>query len=426
MFIRACLRTFILVTFGVAALDRPVFAQQAPDTLPKGWVVVATPGFLPEPSLLHNLMRGTDNLTSADLEPRDGLYPDLGNMASGAGFISLGVGYRHHVFDNNALVDVAATSSRKLYQVYRGSFEFGHLASNRLTIGAEGSYQDLRQMAYFGVGDNTPFSNESAYRFRNTDIAGYATWRPMPAVSVLGRVGWVNRPTLEDPEGPALTVPSTFQLFTEATAPGLTAQPSYVHADGTLLVNLTDHIGHPTSGGVYRASVADYSDQDSGIDSFRRYDVEAAQYVPVLSPKWVLAAHTWAVFSDVPAGNELPFYLMPTLGGGNTLRGYTNYRFRDRDLLLFNLESRWSLMQHVDLALFADAGNVADRASALSIHDLKQSYGVGLRLHNANATLARIDVGHSTEGWQVYFKLNESFKRSTPAIGRMGVIPFVP
>ena len=36
-----------------------------------------------------------------------------------------------------------------------------------------------------------------------------------------------------------------------------------------------------------------------------------------------------AAFSQTGAGNIVPFYMLPTLGGRNTLPGYNDYRFRD-------------------------------------------------------------------------------------------------
>jgi outer membrane protein assembly factor BamA len=122
----------------------------------------------------------------------------------------------------------------------------------------------------------------------------------------------------------------------------------------------------------------------------------------------------------------VPFYLMPSLGGQNTLRGYYDYRFHDNDMQVFNAESRWALFTHVDAAVFVDAGKVAPRAGDLDFKDLKRSYGAGLRVHNATSTLARLDIGHSTEGWRMFFKISDPFKRSTPAFGRSAVIPFVP
>jgi hypothetical protein len=93
---------------------------------------------------------------------------------------------------------------------------------------------------------------------------------------------------------------------------------------------------------------------------------------------------------------------------------------------VFNAESRWGLFTHVDLALFADAGKVAAVASDLNFRHLRTSYVAGVRVHNRSATVTRLDVGHSAEGWRVVFKVNDPFKRSTLSGGRSEVIPFVP
>ena len=47
-------------------------------------------------------------------------------------------------------------------------------------------------------------------------------------------------------------------------------------------------------------------------------------------------------------------------------------------------------MSHLDLAVFADAGNVARRPRDLNLD--KQSYGAGLRLHTRRDTFAMLDV----------------------------------
>ena len=187
-----------------------------------------------------------------------------------------------------------------------------------------------------------------------------------------------------------------------------------------------DHAGHPTSGGLYRATAASYSDRDAGANSFRRYEAEVSQFVPLFTRKWIVALNGWEVVSDTPSGNVVPFYLMPSLGGQNTLRGYFDYRFHDNNMQSFNAESRWALFAHVDAVAFVDAGKVAARAGDLDFKHLKTSYGAGLRVHNATSTLARLDIGHSTEGWRLFFKMTDPLKRSTPASGRSAVVPFVP
>jgi outer membrane protein assembly factor BamA len=223
-----------------------------------------------------------------------------------------------------------------------------------------------------------------------------------------------------------VTVPDTIDRFSEISAPGISTQPSFLHADVSIAADWRDHAGHPTRGGLYRAVVAGYSDRDAGTYSFRRYEIEGSQFVPLLTNKWILALHGWEVFSDVSSGHAVPFYLLPSLGGQNTLRGYYDYRFHDNHMQEFNAESRWALFAHVDAAVFVDAGKVAARAGDLDFKHLNRSYGAGLRVHNATSTLARLDIGHSPEGWRVFFKISDPLKRTTPAFGRSSVVPFVP
>jgi Omp85 superfamily domain len=414
------------IVVAVAASSASASAQDSNVALPKGWIVAAAPGIVGEPDVLKKLMNATDGLVAPDREPADGVYAEFGNMITGAGWISLGPGYRRHVFHEQAVVDVSAAVSWKLYQVVQGRFELPHLAHRRLLVGGQVRYQDARQVDYFGLGNDVPPENGSAYRFRNSDVLGYATVRPKSWLSVNGRFGWIPRADVLKPEGPRLSMPSTIDRFDETSAPGIASQPPLLHADAALVVDWTDHAGHPARGGTYRAAAAAYSDRDNGTYSFRRYELEAAQYIPLLTTKWILALHGWGVVSDTADGQVVPFYLLPSLGGSNTLRGYTDFRFHDRNMEVFNVESRWALFSHVDVAVFADAGKVEPRADDLSFGHLKQAYGAGLRLHNASSTLARLDVGHGTEGWHLFFKISEPLKRSAPASGRSSVVPFIP
>ena len=125
----------------------------------------------------------------------------------------------------------------------------------------------------------------------------------------------------------------------------------------------------------------------------------------------------------VPPGREVPVYLMPSLGGADTLRGYSNYRFHDRQLLLASAESRWPIFAHLDAAVFVDTGTVAARAGDLGFD--KTATGFGLRVHSHRSTLARVDVAHNAEGWHVLFRPSDPFnllrlRRWTAAV------PFVP
>ena len=113
--------------------------------------------------------------------------------------------------------------------------------------------------------------------------------------------------------------------------------------------------------------------------------------------------------TETSNGNDVPYFLMPDLGGSHTLRGYSTWRFRDRNRLLFTGEYRWTAGPFVDMALFADAGKVAARFSDLDLHDLKQSYGIGLTLHTLNRTVTRIELARTREGMGLSFSFSPSF-----------------
>jgi len=417
--------SFSLSLLVMLAAGSAAFAQQPPSELPPGWVTPAPTGFLAEPASLTRLIKVSETM-SADRERNDGLYPELGNMITGAGWISAGPGYRRHFLGDRALVDASAAVSWRFYKMAQARVELPHVAHDRLTLGAQVMYQDLLQVNYFGLGIDAREADRSAYRFNNTDVLGSATVRATPWLSVTGRFGWIPQPTLSTATGPHSNLPNTIDRFSESAAPGIGTPPSFLHGDVSVAADWRDHRGHPTRGGFYRAAAAMYSDRDAGTNSFRRYEVEASQFVPLLSRKWIIALHGWEVFSDASSRDEVPFYLLPSLGGQNTLRGYYDYRFHDRNLQSFTAESRWALLAHVDAAAFVDAGKVAPRAGGLDFTHLKTSYGVGLRVHNAASTLARLDIGHSTEGWRVFFKISDPLNRTTPASGRSAVVPFVP
>ena len=251
------------------------------------------------------------------------------------------------------------------------------------------------------------------------DVLGFAAVRPTPWLSIGGRVGTLRRVGIA--AATSALSPSTGDRFDEVTAPGLTRQPDFLHADVSVAIDTQDVPGYPTSGGRYRVSIASFHDQNYAQYSFRRLDADAAQYIPLFHKNWVLTLHGRAVLSQTAAGQEVPFYLLPTLGGSNTLRGFSDYRFRDRDLLLFNAEYRWPLFRALDGALFYDVGTVAPSAQALSMRHAHADYGAGVRLHTTKRTLVRVDVARSAEGIRAIF----SFTAPLGAPSRT-VAPYAP
>jgi hypothetical protein len=302
--------------------------------------------------------------------------------------------------------------------------ELGNLARSRVAIGTQVRWQDLTQVTYFGEGPESLEADRSEYRLQSTNVVGYATLRPVQWLSMTGRVGWISRSSISSPAGSFKRGnPATQEVFPADPVFALPQQPSYAYRELLATADTRDRRGRPTRGGVYRAAWIGYSDQDSGPFSFTRSEVEGAHFVPVAGARVVLALHGWFVASKTSDGKAVPFYLLPSLGGNNTLRGYSDYRFHDRHLLLANVEARLALFTHVDAALFVDAGNVAPRVGDLNLD--KTGAGVGLRVHTREATFARFDVAHGDEGWRFVFRMNDPLRLSRIA-RRTAALPFVP
>ena len=377
-----------------------------------------------EPYILARGVDVTTRLLADGNELTDGLYPELSNFPTGSGWISLGPGYRHWFFEDQMFMDASAAISWRSYKMAQVRFELPRLARSRLAVGTHVRGQDLTQVTYFGDGPDSLKANRSEYRLKSTNISAYATLRPVSWLALGGRVGWLDRPSIMSPAGSFQRGnPATEDVFPDDPVFSVSPQPSFAYREASVTVDTRNHGSHPTAGGLYRAAWTGFTDQDHGTFSVRRSEAEAAHFIPISRSRVVLALHGWLAASDTADDGWAPFYLQPSLGGHNTLRGYSNYRFHDRNSLLANAEVRFAIFTHLDAAVFADAGNVGARVSDLNLD--KRSYGVGWRVHSREATLGRFDIAHGAEGWKFLFRLNDPLGLSR-LTRRLAPVPFVP
>jgi len=381
-------------------------------------------GVFVEPQVIGKVIRFATRTIGDGQGSSNGFYPEFSNMVTGSGWISVGPGYRQWLFTDRAVVDASAAISWRSYKMAQSRFELTKLAHSRVSAGAQVMWQDATQVTYFGLGANSTDARRSEYRLTSTDVVGYATVRPRTWLAIAGSGGWLARPTIDSPAGIFKRGnPSALDVFAVDPAIQRLKQPNFLHSAMSVTADTRDSRSHPAHGGVYRGAMTTYRDQAAGAFSFERYEAEATHFVDLFSEKLVLAGHGWIVGSATAEGHMIPFYLMPSLGGHNSLRGYTDYRFHDRNLLLVNGEVRVALIQHLDLAAFADAGNVAATVGALNLD--KRDYGFGLRMHTYRATFARLDVAHGTDGWRLIFRTSDPFHLSRLA-RRVAALPFAP
>lgn len=399
---------------------------RAPTPLPrKSPPPLGPDGFLREPLFLSTGIDFLiDKFGDGTGEPKSGFYPELSNMITGAGWLSVGPGYRQFLNNDHVLLDTSAAVSWRFYKMMQARVEGRDLADGHLLLGAQGMWRDNTQVNFFGIGEDAVDADQSQYRLQALDFVGYGSWFFNDWLTFAGTVGFLAQVTVMPPGGTfKQDLPFSRVLFPTEPAMSLSQQPDFLHSNVSLTADTRDYRGHPTSGGRYRAALTTYSDRTSDVFSFSEYEAEATHFFPLADRRWVLAFRGWTVYSDVGPGHEIPFYLLPSLGGHNTLRSYHNYEFHDQNLLVVNAESRWAIFTHVDAALFFDAGNVAAEYRDLNLD--KTSVGAGLRLHTERTTIARLDVAHGAEGWNVLFRTSDPLRLTRGRL-RVANIPFTP
>ena len=121
------------------------------------------------------------------------------------------------------------------------------------------------------------------------------------------------------------------------------------------------------------------------------------------------------------SAGDLPYYERPSLGGTHTLRGYIANRFTGDAAWHAVAEYRfWTIargfaltktirIERIGMALFYEAGTVADRLGELPDARIHTSYGVGLRFSLERTATFRADVGFSAEGVNFTFGFGLSF-----------------
>jgi outer membrane translocation and assembly module TamA len=160
---------------------------------------------------------------------------------------------------------------------------------------------------------------------------------------------------------------------------------------------------NPRSGGWYRVEFSRFDDQTTGRFTVNRLNSDLRQFFGFLAGRRVIATRLFVSTSDTGPGEVMPFYLMPTLGGNDTLRGFREYRFRGPHSILAQGEYRYEIWSGLDGAFFYDAGKVANTRSDLNFSDLETDYGFGFRFNTDNAIVFRVDAGFgSRDGKHLY------------------------
>jgi outer membrane protein assembly factor BamA len=337
---------------------------------------------------------------------REGVHPKLGTLTTGSGF-AYGLGYRDRdLFSNTGALEIFAAASVKRYWATEARLKFPRLASNRVHVEAWASHRDYPQENFFGLGPDSSRDDRSDYAIRTNHFGGRAGVRPVEHLLVGGGLEYLT-PRLGNGQNDRF--PDVTAAFRPSELPGLDTRADFLRSEAFIEVDYREP-RYPKKGGWYRVDFSHYDDRTAGRLTFNRIDTDLRQFVGFLAGRRVIAARLFVSTSDTGAGQTMPFYLMPTLGGNDTLRGFREYRFRGPHAILFQGEYRWEIWSGFDAALFYDAGKVANRRTDLDFENLETDYGIGFRFNTNNGIILRVDAAFgSRDGKHLYIVFGGGF-----------------
>jgi hypothetical protein len=318
------------------------------------------------------------------LDPAVPVLPFIGSVFPGGG-LAMGPVLRRSYGDSGLFTARGAWSVRNYLAADAGLF-LPSTAHGRVQPSLHASWLRAPTVRFFGIGPDSRDADETAFFTRTTTLGGSARLRTTPTWAVGVGVDY-------------------FELLSNATDPdrfgidvlaGLNAAVTYVVTRAFVEADTRPAPGYATAGSFGRFDWSRYAAQRGGPHSFTRVDGEAVHLIPFARASRVVALRAAASFTQVAAGQTVPFFLLPALGGGRSLRGYSDWRFRDRHRLLMSAEYRWPAGRYVDMALFSDAGTVAARPAELE--RFATSFGAGVRFHAPAATVLRAEIARTGDG----------------------------
>ena len=334
----------------------------------------------------------------------NGFRPVLGGMPSGSGTV-FGGGYIYGLGAQRIQAQANARFSTKSYTQFDGEVIFPPPQDHRrIEFKFRAQKRDLKALSFYGLGNDTSLDEETSYQLKDTLLGGYAWLNPRGLLSFGAEGAFYQAEPGSGSEDPSIEDVFPIEI------PGFRVpETDYSVVGGWVEFDLRNKWESPHVGLVARLTARRWDDTEVNDFDFTRVIADVKGYIPLGPKNRILAIRFRTSHSTADIGDVVPFYMMETLGGAKTIRGFSEFRFRDTRNLLWNIEYRWEVWTYADLTVFFDAGKVFKDDDDFNFDNLHTGYGFGIRGHAPGDMSLRFDLAKSTEGFKFHISGGPSF-----------------
>lgn len=165
-----------------------------------------------------------------------------------------------------------------------------------------------------------------------------------------------------------------------------------------------DFIPNPYKGIYVNFQQSFFSKNLGSSNSFNQIDFTFRTYHKILD-KTILAFDFNGNFTN----GDVPWNMLPQLGGSRQMRGYFLGEYRDKKQLNTQIEIRQKIYNRHGVVAWIGAGNVFDSFDEFLWKQTLPDYGFGYRWEFKNRVNIRFDYGIGKGQSGFYFNINESF-----------------
>jgi hypothetical protein len=357
--------------------------------------------------------RVIDGLTDL-LGPRTGPF-ELRVIVQAGGLSGWGGGLvaEHKKFfgDQNVFRARASTTSERDHRLGAAA-SFGGPRGRFLEIGT--GYRHRPNVRFFGLGPDARVEDLS-YLDQIAGWAGATIRRPLGGHSHVDLGATYTSVAVGAPN--AGQTPAAGDLFPASDLPGYGD-----HSDGMTygtqwMRQTMDFNGRPLRGGFQRLRAGYFEGFDTSHTRFYAFRGEAQQFLTLWRPLRVLALHGMASWMERAGETPIPIERLNSNDDTDQLRGYDDFRWRDRGIMILTAEYRWPIWAHeralgpgLDGYFLTDVGQVFGDAAQISLANLTHSYGAGLRFEMGGGAGVRVEYARSDEGSIVRLRTDLGFQ----------------